>query len=1573
MTVDAQMNVTEVATVSLHTKVEILIATDRSQEALELVRAMPGDYPWNIEQEKLLAHLASPEAYREHYAGTMRGGACPEEQVFTRHKHVARFASLRQQLLASGAKTVLDLGCLDGWQLLNLAAEGISGVGVDLNAEALSIAAKRTAQYGFDLQWCQMDIETADLQDGSHGEGMFDAVILSEVLEHVLDPIAAFRTAAKHLKRGGKVYVSVPATAIPHHGNLVDASEHLRVFSQADLLAAASSAGLTVMESEVLVEQEDQGQPFTHRNLVLRRARVGVHCNHVTGGWDPREPEELGGSEELVVQLAREWAAAGHEATVWNNGTTNGAVDGVRYLSRDCVPPKESLDLLVCFKTLEWVEAVPARCRIFWTTDAPASGAQFLPPRIAEKLDAIVCISEFQAAQVREKCPWVDPGKIQVRWLGVDKILLDLTKHTDMPVPKVAGRCVYASSLDRGLRGLLEMWPEIKAEVPGATLHVLYGWDRWVRAEAVVPEPVRATMVAERKALQELLKQDGVEFRGHLPRAEYLQEMAEAEAWLYPCTGGELCCKVALEAQALGVVPVVWPTMALRETVAQEFHVPDGGRDMFRTGVKLSLGNAEMQDHARQWAREHVVSWQELAAWAFALTARTNSESVASEPTVPEPGWKSPEIPEVFEIPKRAGQWRDLDLVFVVPGMPFVGDTDRELSLGGSETAGLQLARELAKRGHRVTVFSTHPAGKSPGKYDGVAYLPIEQLGHYLGTVSCDALIAQREPTLVNMPIRSGINVMWMHDLGLSRFQGPVRCSAWNVDYYAPVSHWHGRQLCEVYGLDPAIVAPMRNGIELADITRVTSKTRGSRDPKALVYASRPERGLPLLLDKVFPRLLERDPKLTLYVAGYDNTTEAMQQLYGYCQERVRQYGPRARWMGALKKADLHALESRARAYLYPSEGFEEVNCITAAECAATGLPFIATTLGALPETCGLVPGFAELVQHSGVLTEDLVRAFVDAAWKVISDDATWGRMSEAGQAGAKAYSWEVVATGWEDFLIGAIEQRSANAGRRLLHHWRIGDTFGAKALVEAEGAPEPGSAPGLGKVLAAFTGELPPDTAEPAPGNVIDAMAQCDVPNPCAVAGLGSEGVHLAAEVAAVIAQRGIAVSVTENLAEANLLCGHEVLHGETDPAAYLNALHPAKGGTIVMTVGGPGLGAHRLRGGKPRTMRWEFDHHDLRDLFGDRKGVQHFVLGGNAISAVDDTPLSWQLFRWRPSDGGASKPIDLDRRAALTVPQQTVSVCMIARNEEAMLHRCLKSVRHVADEILLADDGSTDSTREIAEHYGATVFTGESPLKIGFDEARNATVARASGDWVLWIDSDEALLELPKLPKYLRWNMFAGYGMRQHHFSAIPENAFKPDLPVRLFRRAWLDGKPTGIRFFGVVHEHPEVAINCSVGQSVVLSDVHIAHDGYLTESIRRGRFDRNLVLMFRDRQKYPERMLGRFLMIRDWCHLARYSAQNGAGGDVGAYLEAAIEAYQKHFLGRTHTFALDGLQYYNEALQALGRGFDVKVSLMLAGPNGPQQFDYAGRVASKDDLLQMVGKSTEELSAAWGGKYL
>lgn len=368
--------------------------------------------------------------------------------------------------------------------------------------------------------------------------------------------------------------------------------------------------------------------------------------------------------------------------------------------------------------------------------------------------------------------------------------------------------------------------------------------------------------------------------------------------------------------------------------------------------------------------------------------------------------------------------------------------------------------------------------------------------------------------------------------------------------------------------------------------------------------------------------------------------------------------------------------------------------------------------------------------------------------------------------------------------------------------------------------------------------------------------------------------------------------------------------------------------------------------------------------------------IVGGGGLSSYDGAPLAWSLYRYRVGDGPAGQ-LDLVRRRWLQSPALSLSACMIVKNEEASVGKCLRSIRPYVDELIVDDNGSQDTTKTILERYGASVETGPSPLEVGFDEARNRTIARSTGDMILWIDADEELLNTVKLPKYLRWNLFNGYAVAQHHFSAEPPNAFKPDLPVRLFRRMGLNGVPTGIRFFGVVHEHPEIAINSSVGQSVVLSDVHISHTGYLTETVRRRRFQRNIPLMFRDRVKYPDRVLGKFLMIRDWCHLARYALeQNGRQltPEAVQYLEAAVESFQTDFLGAMHVMAVDGLAYYNEALQHLGRGFEVNVALKVGGLDGaPHEMTYSGRVASPEDLEKLVSGSARELTGIWHGEYL
>jgi glycosyltransferase involved in cell wall biosynthesis/thioredoxin-like negative regulator of GroEL len=84
-------------------------------------------------------------------------------------------------------------------------------------------------------------------------------------------------------------------------------------------------------------------------------------------------------------------------------------------------------------------------------------------------------------------------------------------------------------------------------------------------------------------------------------------------------------------------------------------------------------------------------------------------------------------------------------------------------------------------------------------------------------------------------------------------------------------------------------------------------------------------------------------------------------------------------------------------------------------------------------------------------------------------------------------------------------------------------------------------------------------------------------------------------------------------------------------------------------------------------------------------------------------------------------------------------LSVCLIVRNEERHLDRCLESVRGLADEIVVVDTGSTDRTIDIARAHGARIVTIE--WRDDFSLARNFSVEQATGDWILCLDADETI----------------------------------------------------------------------------------------------------------------------------------------------------------------------------------------------------------------------------------------
>jgi tetratricopeptide (TPR) repeat protein len=87
-------------------------------------------------------------------------------------------------------------------------------------------------------------------------------------------------------------------------------------------------------------------------------------------------------------------------------------------------------------------------------------------------------------------------------------------------------------------------------------------------------------------------------------------------------------------------------------------------------------------------------------------------------------------------------------------------------------------------------------------------------------------------------------------------------------------------------------------------------------------------------------------------------------------------------------------------------------------------------------------------------------------------------------------------------------------------------------------------------------------------------------------------------------------------------------------------------------------------------------------------------------------------------------------------------LSVCMIVKNEAAHLAKCLKSIKQIADEIILVDTGSTDHTKDIAAIFGVSVLDFQ--WVDDFAKAKNFAISKASGEWILSLDADEVISPL-------------------------------------------------------------------------------------------------------------------------------------------------------------------------------------------------------------------------------------
>ena len=156
------------------------------------------------------------------------------------------------------------------------------------------------------------------------------------------------------------------------------------------------------------------------------------------------------------------------------------------------------------------------------------------------------------------------------------------------------------------------------------------------------------------------------------------------------------------------------------------------------------------------------------------------------------------------------------------------------------------------------------------------------------------------------------------------------------------------------------------------------------------------------------------------------------------------------------------------------------------------------------------------------------------------------------------------------------------------------------------------------------------------------------------------------------------------------------------------------------------------------------------------------------------------------------------------------TISLCMIVKNEEAVLRRCLDSLTDIADEIIIADTGSTDNTKNIALEYTCNVYdykwTGD------FAAARNFVASKATKEYIYTADADEYLDEENREKvKRLKSILLPEIEIVQMLYCTPPElstvynyeKEYRPKLYKRLREFTWIDPIHETLRIDPVVYD--------------------------------------------------------------------------------------------------------------------------------------------------------------------------
>lgn len=334
---------------------------------------------------------------------------------------------------------------------------------------------------------------------------------------------------------------------------------------------------------------------------------IAIYCALNFEAWDPESiiKNGGGGSETAVIELASRFAKAGYKVTVFAAPKKNNTVyEGVLYKTFTDANFADDFDIFISWRN-PWIFKdvnVRARKKYLWLQDI------MLPHDYTEdlysQLDKIIVLSTYH----RETALHVPESKFYYTTNGINLDLIEEVEKEMKGAKREKGYCIYASSADRGLEGLVRMWPEVLKNVKKVRLTWFYGWNSWNKLQ----DNEHAKRWQEQ--MIKAMKRNAILEGGRVGKKELYKEYFKAQFLTYPLVGpAETSCITVMEAQACGAFPITTGITALEET--QQFGIKvdiDEYKETLIKALNAKDNSEKYRKEMMKWARE-TFNWDRVA------------------------------------------------------------------------------------------------------------------------------------------------------------------------------------------------------------------------------------------------------------------------------------------------------------------------------------------------------------------------------------------------------------------------------------------------------------------------------------------------------------------------------------------------------------------------------------------------------------------------------------------------------------------------------------------------------------------------------------------------------------------------------------------------------------------------------------------------------------------------------------------------------------------------------------------------------------------------------------------------